>query len=180
MFTNQEPEFLISRSPLLESLTLITSEDHPSYLKINAPNLQYLELEGSFEVLSFENTPVLATASIYTDRVPTNLQRGETCIFTSVLDGLHNVEELEVNSPFLMVVASGDVPNRVSNTFNHLKKLSLPIDFIDPEDILAALSLFRSSLNLQNLKIWSCTIGDASGTEPVATIGMHKHTWIAH
>ncbi|XP_077215647.1 F-box/FBD/LRR-repeat protein At1g13570-like [Tasmannia lanceolata] len=167
-FTNQEPEFLISRSSLLESLTLITSEDHPSYLKINGPNLQYLELEGSFKVLSFENTPVLATASIYTDRVPTNLQRGETCIFTSVLDGLHNVEELEVNSPFLMVVASGDVPNRVSNTFNHLKKLSLPIDFIDPEDILAVLSLFRSSLNLQNLKIWSCTIGDASGTEPVA------------
>ncbi|XP_077217146.1 F-box/FBD/LRR-repeat protein At1g13570-like [Tasmannia lanceolata] len=167
-------QFLISRSPLLESLTLITSIEHPNHLKINAPNLQYLYLEGSFEGLSFENTPVLATAIFYPDILARHLQADETCHFTRVLDGLHHVEKLVLNRPFLMVLASDNVPKIVSSTFEHLKKLSLCMSFVNKGEILASLCLFRGSHNLQKLKIWACSIGDASSVEPVANY------WNAH
>ncbi|XP_077216157.1 F-box/FBD/LRR-repeat protein At1g13570-like [Tasmannia lanceolata] len=168
IISDYELQFLISRSPLLESLTLITSIEHPNHLKINAPNLQYLYLEGSFEGLSFENTPVLATAKFYPDMLPRHLQADESCHFTRVIDGLHHVEKLEVNRAFLMVLAGDNVPKIVSSTFDHLKKLSLGMSFVNPEEILASLCLFRGSHNLQKLKIWTKSIGDVISDEPVA------------
>ncbi|XP_077215646.1 F-box/FBD/LRR-repeat protein At1g13570-like [Tasmannia lanceolata] len=151
IFPNEELEFLISKSPLIESFTL-GSLVHPNRLKINAPNLRYLYLFGLFEVLSFESTLILASAFIYIyPRVDfsIHLEPGASCIFTKVLKCLCNVEKLDMKYHFLKVLASGGVPKRPSSTFNHLKNLSLNINFENPKQILAAISMLRTSYNLQ-------------------------------
>ncbi|XP_077226237.1 F-box/FBD/LRR-repeat protein At1g13570-like [Tasmannia lanceolata] len=148
-FDNDELDFLISNCPLLESLTFIDYSE--TRLKINAPNLQYLYVEGLFDVFSFENTPVLASASIQFG--PPLHQPVETCSFTKLLSCLRNVKKLVLSNDFLRVFTSGDVPHRVPYTFCHLKELSLDINFDDPKQILAAFCLLRSSHNVQELRI---------------------------
>ncbi|KAK9927744.1 hypothetical protein M0R45_024913 [Rubus argutus] len=59
-------EDLILCSPLLESLTL-KRWDGFTHLKINAPNLQFLDIEGVFEDVSLENTSNLADVTIFLD-----------------------------------------------------------------------------------------------------------------
>ncbi|XP_077233350.1 F-box/FBD/LRR-repeat protein At1g13570-like [Tasmannia lanceolata] len=140
IFSNDELEFLISNSPLLESLTFM-DVNHSNRLKINAPNLQYLKVRGQFNVFSFENTPVLASASIFLvsgDEFSLNLEPVETCSFTKLLSCLRNIEKPVLGSDFLKVFASGDVPHRVPYTFDHLKELYLDINLEDPNQILAA------------------------------------------
>ncbi|XP_077225006.1 F-box/FBD/LRR-repeat protein At1g13570-like [Tasmannia lanceolata] len=56
VISNDEFQCLISKSPLLESLTYL-GYDY-TCPKINIPNLRYLFLYGSVEALCFENTPI--------------------------------------------------------------------------------------------------------------------------
>ncbi|XP_077226137.1 F-box/FBD/LRR-repeat protein At1g13570-like isoform X2 [Tasmannia lanceolata] len=151
-FPNVELEILISKSPLLERLTYI-DVSHPCRLKINAPNLQYLFIISYLDAFSFENTPVLASAFIYLFPTKNFDIHLETCSLTNVLSCLPNIKKLLVDMHFLKVLGSGDVPDRVPNTFDHLKELSLNIDFQDPRQMLAVFCLFSNSHNLQTLNI---------------------------
>ncbi|KAJ6939999.1 hypothetical protein NC651_006226 [Populus alba x Populus x berolinensis] len=56
-------EKLISSCAMLERLTLINFDGF-THLNINAPNLQFFDVEGVFDDVSFENTFVLALVSI--------------------------------------------------------------------------------------------------------------------
>ncbi|XP_077234050.1 F-box/FBD/LRR-repeat protein At1g13570-like isoform X2 [Tasmannia lanceolata] len=150
-FSNDGLEFLISNSPLLESLTFLDNY-LSNHLKINAPKLQYLHLGARFNVFSLENTPLLASASIFST-FSNQFKPVETCSFTKLLSCLRNVKKLELGNNFLKVFASADVPHRVPYTFDHLKELFLDIIFEDPKQILAAFCLLRSSHNLQKLLI---------------------------
>ncbi|XP_077233346.1 uncharacterized protein LOC143875620 [Tasmannia lanceolata] len=163
IFSNDELEFLISNSPLLESLTFLDCFQS-NRLKINAPNLQHLHVEGRFNAFSFENTPILATAIVCLVSED-EFTPVETCSFTKLLSCLCNITKLDLGDDFLKVFASGDIPDSVPNTFDHLKELSLDINFKDPKQILTALCLLRSSLNLQVL--WIQTPKGVSGTAPI-------------
>ncbi|XP_077228556.1 F-box/FBD/LRR-repeat protein At1g13570-like [Tasmannia lanceolata] len=153
---NDEFECLTSNFPLLESLTCIYYNVRLPRIKINSPNLQYLYLMGIFYSLCLENIPVLASANIsacLVEEFTKHLGQGEICSFPKVLHSLHNVEKLELHLRFLQIFALGDVSETVPTTFKHLKNLSLHINFGNPNEILAALCVLRSSDHLQQLEI---------------------------
>lgn len=52
---------LISNCPLLERLTL---KGHGSYLKVDAPNLRYLDVRGAFRDIWIESSPLLVDVSV--------------------------------------------------------------------------------------------------------------------
>ncbi|XP_077223820.1 F-box/FBD/LRR-repeat protein At1g13570-like [Tasmannia lanceolata] len=135
VISSDELQCLISKSPLLESLTYLDYGYEHTCPKINIPDLRYLYLGGSFEVICFENTPV------------------EELGMHKVLCCLRNVEVLRMHNQFLKFLAVADVPEMVPNTFGHLKKLSLDVDFENGKEILAILCFFRSSHRLQKLEI---------------------------
>ncbi|RWR79743.1 F-box/FBD/LRR-repeat protein isoform X1 [Cinnamomum micranthum f. kanehirae] len=89
---------LISNCPLLERLTL---KGHGSYLKVDAPNLRYLDVRGAFRDIWIES----------------------------------------------------NIPKKLSTTYDHLRYLHIKVDFANLKDILATLCLWRSSPNLNELKI---------------------------
>ncbi|XP_077225007.1 F-box/FBD/LRR-repeat protein At1g13570-like [Tasmannia lanceolata] len=133
VISSDELQCLISKSPFLESLTYI--EDNDPCPKINIPKLRYLYLGGAFELLCVENTPV------------------EELGMHKILSCLRNVEVLRMHNQFLQDLAVGDVPEMVPNTFEHLKRLSLRIDFKNGKEISAILCLLRSSHLLKELEI---------------------------
>ncbi|XP_077223909.1 F-box/FBD/LRR-repeat protein At1g13570-like [Tasmannia lanceolata] len=138
VISSDELQCLISKSPLLESLTYLDYGYEHTCPKINIPDLRYLYLGGSFEVICIENTPV------------------EELGMHKVLCCLRNVEVLRMHNQFLKFLAVGDVPEMVPNTFGHLKNLSLDVDFENGKEILAILCLFRSSRRLEELEIRAC------------------------
>ncbi|KAH1265084.1 F-box/FBD/LRR-repeat protein [Glycine max] len=88
-------ESLISRCPLLESLSLSYFDNLA--LTICAPNLKYLYLEGEFKDICLEDTPLLVeiTIAMYmTDDIAEHFEQISNCNFVKFLGGVPNLEKL--------------------------------------------------------------------------------------
>lgn len=148
-------EHLISSCPTLERLTLMNFDGF-SLLNIHAPNLQFFDIGGVFDDVSFENTSSLAIVSIglYVNiGYDQNLTLGNTGNLIKFFAHLPSIQRLEVQSYFLKYLAVGKIPGRLPIPCIELNYLSIRINFNDMEESLAALCLLRSSPNLQELEI---------------------------
>lgn len=102
-------ENLIGCSPLLERLTLRHC-DRVTDLKIDAPNLKYIDIFGIFDVVSLENTLNITDASIgvtiFTESVnqrwvPESWVPSSSSNLLKILDHLPHIRRLEIKSHFL-------------------------------------------------------------------------------
>lgn len=153
VFSNDGLESLISNCPLLNKLKL-RYIDGCTHLKLCAPSLVDISVEGAFENLCFEKTPVLVKASIKllgNDEYQ-SFAHGSVCKLINILGYLPSIRRLDLLDHTLQIWAAGDVPIRLPTTCQ-LKHLSIDINFEDMQAMLAALCIFRSSTVLQKLDI---------------------------
>ncbi|KAL6175124.1 hypothetical protein ACLB2K_051767 [Fragaria x ananassa] len=127
-------EEVISHCPQLEKISLCNLRGMEN-LKIDAPNVQFLELRDGFDDVVLENTIDLVDVSI-------NRKRGSTDSST-LLKFFWN----------LILCANGSLPEKLPDPILALKFLSISIRLNNLEDISTAMCLLRSSPALQELEI---------------------------
>ncbi|KAL5071977.1 hypothetical protein RYX36_022864 [Vicia faba] len=148
-------ENMISSCPLLERLTLMNFDGF-THLNIHAPNLQFFDIGGKFEDITFKNTSQLSVVSIglYVNFESNQSRvRGCSSYLVEFLTRLPHIQKLEIQSYFLKYLALGIVPAKLPAPCTDLSFLSLRINFNDSKEISAALCLLRSSPNLRELEI---------------------------
>ncbi|KDP38453.1 hypothetical protein JCGZ_04378 [Jatropha curcas] len=148
-------ENLILSCPLLERLTLMNFDGF-THLNINAPNLQFFDVGGVYDDVSFENTSHLTLVSIglYVNvKNDRNVVHGNSSKLLRFFANLPHIQRLEVQSYFLKYLSIGNVPGRLPKPCIDLNYLSIRINFNDIEENSAALCLLRSSPNLQELEM---------------------------
>ncbi|XP_024164569.1 F-box/FBD/LRR-repeat protein At1g13570-like [Rosa chinensis] len=138
-------EHLIVCSPLLERLTLRDC-DGVSQLKIDAPNLQFLDVVGSFGDVSIVNMLNVVDVSICFNESGIPCSSGSLIKF---FDDLPRLQRLQINWHFLKYLAGDALLKKLPKPCLHLKFLC----FNDLEDISTALCLIRSSPALEKLEI---------------------------
>ncbi|XP_038715721.1 F-box/FBD/LRR-repeat protein At1g13570-like isoform X2 [Tripterygium wilfordii] len=146
-------ENLISSCPLLEKLTLMNFDGF-THLKIDAPNLQFFDIGGVFEYISFESTFQLSLVSVglYANKNARNVSL-EAIKWHSFFTDLPHVRRLEIQCFFLKYLADGGAPRMLPKPCLDLNYLSLRINFNDREENSAALCILRSSPNLLELEL---------------------------
>ncbi|XP_058081852.1 F-box/FBD/LRR-repeat protein At1g13570-like [Magnolia sinica] len=134
---DDELEQLISKCPLLETLTLDCIVGAFRF-KINAPNLRYLCF--TIEVQS----------SAYEDEY---FHEGGICNLIKVFGSLRHIEKLILQYEALQFFSMGDIPDVLPASFLHLKNLSMAVSYMDSKEVFATLYILRSSPNLEKLEI---------------------------
>ncbi|KAL5179533.1 F-box/FBD/LRR-repeat protein [Glycine soja] len=148
-------ESLISRCPLLESLSLSYFDNLA--LTICAPNLKYLYLEGEFKDICLEDTPLLVeiTIAMYmTDDIAEHFEQISNCNFVKFLGGVPNLEKLVGLIYFTKYLSIGIDFVHPPMMYNNLETIELyQVNFEDMVEILVILRLITSSPNLKELQI---------------------------
>ncbi|KAL6175126.1 hypothetical protein ACLB2K_051769 [Fragaria x ananassa] len=162
-------EKLIGYCPLLERLTLIDLNGI-THLKIDAPNLKFLEVHDTFEDVKVDNTLNLVDLSI---------DFGEASSHSSNLlkyfVQLPLMERLTIKG-FLSKCAIGALAEELPKPYQCLKFLSIGIHLNNLEEIIAALCFLRSSPALQELKISVHQEGEATAGEATNWLN-ENHNW---
>ncbi|KAG5051623.1 hypothetical protein AAZX31_02G120300 [Glycine max] len=148
-------ESLISRCPLLESLSLAYFDNLA--LTICAPNLKYLYLEGEFKDICLEDTPLLVEISIamyMTDDIAEHFEQSSNCNFVKFLGGVPNLEKLVGLIYFTKYLSIGIDSVHPPMMYHNLESIELyQVNFEDMVEILVILRLITSSPNLKELQI---------------------------
>ncbi|XP_038703923.1 F-box/FBD/LRR-repeat protein At1g13570-like [Tripterygium wilfordii] len=146
-------ENLISSCPLLEKLTLMNFDGF-THLKIDSPNLQFFDIGGVFEYISFENTFQLTLVSVglYANRSDGDMFL-EAIKWHRFFTNLPHVRRLEIQCHFLKYLATGGAPRMLPKPCSDLNYLSMRINFNDWEENSAALCILSSSPNLLELEL---------------------------
>ncbi|XP_024989650.1 F-box/FBD/LRR-repeat protein At1g13570 isoform X2 [Cynara cardunculus var. scolymus] len=148
-------ENLISRCPLLESLTL--SYFDSLELTIRAPNLKYLILEGEFKDICLENTPMLIAISVamyMTDDIAEHFGQSSSCNFDKFLGGVPSLQRLIGHIYFTKYMSIGNTLGKTQMTYQQLKVIELyQVSFEDMKEIMVVLRLILNAPNLQELQI---------------------------
>ncbi|XP_008236272.1 PREDICTED: F-box/FBD/LRR-repeat protein At1g13570-like isoform X1 [Prunus mume] len=144
---------LIACCPLLERLTL--REFNFTHLKIDAPNLKFLDVEGDFEDVIFQNTLNLADVCICTD---TSVGQRWACdsthsMLVKFLVHLPHIQRLKIQGFFLQILALGALSAELPKPCLYLNFLSISVNFNDLREILTALCLLRSTPAVRELEI---------------------------
>ncbi|XP_043695739.1 F-box/FBD/LRR-repeat protein At1g13570-like isoform X3 [Telopea speciosissima] len=143
---------LVSSCPELQRLTLIDI-DGPTHIELSNPQLKYLCVSGKFIHICLIDLKLLVDAH-FTATTESSPDQPKTCNFSNSLGSLLGIQELYFGRYFLKSLAVSDVTRRLPYTFDHLKKISFPINTEDMKEILVAICLLNSSPNLHELKIW--------------------------
>ncbi|KAJ4813315.1 F-box family protein [Rhynchospora pubera] len=150
-------EKFVSGCPFLESLTLIGVNKYDSLI-IRSPNLKQLILVERFSDLLLE-TPNLTSATIFgygllphgfKDFSPAN--DGCKSNILRAIGALSSIEELDIDSEFCEYLGSGPIPEKLPETFHHLKKISIRIDGRS-KVVDTALCILRNVPNLKTLRL---------------------------
>ncbi|XP_047182523.1 F-box/FBD/LRR-repeat protein At1g13570-like [Vigna umbellata] len=148
-------ESLISRCPLLESLSLSYFDNLA--LTISAPNLKYLYLEGEFKDICLEDTPLLVEISIamyMTDDIAEHFEQSSNCNFLKFLGGVPNLEKLVGLIYFTKYLSIGIDSVHLPIMYHNLETIELyQVNFEDTKEILVILRMITSSPNLKELHI---------------------------
>ncbi|XP_058115021.1 F-box/FBD/LRR-repeat protein At1g13570-like [Magnolia sinica] len=153
-------EDFISKFPLLEALTL-RNFDGLTCLNIQGPQLLYLDIVGKLKYLHFKNIPLVATALINMMSV-NDYEKGKDSNLINVVGCLHGVKRLALEGFLLQFLAAGNVPERLPTMYNHLKNLTLKINFENLDQLSVVLCLCRSSPNLYEINAKVHSIDAAS------------------
>ncbi|RDY10607.1 F-box/FBD/LRR-repeat protein, partial [Mucuna pruriens] len=147
-------ESLISRCPLLESLSVTYSDNLD--LTIRAPNLKYLNLEGEFKDICLD-TPLLIEISFamyMTDDIAEHFEQSSNCNFVEFLGSVPNLEKLVGLIYFTKYLSIGIDSVRLPIMYNNLENIELyQVNFEDTKEILVIIRLITSSPNLKQLLI---------------------------
>ncbi|CAL8176953.1 unnamed protein product [Prunus armeniaca] len=142
---------LIACCPLLERLTLL---DFPfPILKIDAPNLQFIYVQGDFEDVIFENTSNLVDVCIDSE-VGRRWVSDRSSNLVKFLVHLPHIQKLDIVGFSLEILAVGALSAKLPKPCPYLKFLSIWVNFNDPVQILTVLRLMRSSPAVQQLEIF--------------------------
>ncbi|KAJ6344584.1 hypothetical protein OIU76_006160 [Salix suchowensis] len=148
-------ENLISRCALLERLTLMNFDGF-THLKINAPNLQFFDVGGVFDDVSFENTLLLTqvTIALY-EKVKNdqNMSRRSSCKLLSFFVNLPRIRRLKIHNYFLKNLALSKIPSTLPKSWVDLNYISIHINFNDFEENAVAFCLLKSCPNLQEIEM---------------------------
>ncbi|XP_010258397.1 PREDICTED: F-box/FBD/LRR-repeat protein At1g13570-like [Nelumbo nucifera] len=150
---NETVRDFISSCPLLEELVLANVEGL-DFLQIQAPNLKFLHVDGGFQEIVIQDTPLLRNAVFVfqiSDEIADFLDKSGTCNLTKTLNGLVGLESLKIE--IMQFFSYGDIPDRLPTTYNDMRNLELSCSFEDEYDISCALCLIRSSPNLRRLRV---------------------------
>ncbi|KAF8407745.1 hypothetical protein HHK36_006880 [Tetracentron sinense] len=155
ILSDEELETLISNCIALERLRLIELEGC-TRIKIRGLNLQHFYFSGEFDHICFIDAPQLSFVSINLHTsIFEDVEQGESCNLIKVLGPLTGLEKLAIEYFCLQFLAVGNLPVRLPVTYDHLKSISLEIDFEDLNETLVMLCLLQSSPNLHELEIMS-------------------------
>lgn len=148
-------ENLIANCPLLERLTLMNFDGF-GHLKIHAPNLQFFDIGGVYEDVTFEDTSLLSIISIglYVNvHHEISATQRSTSNLVKFFIHLPRIRRLEVQGYFLKHLAVGNMPGKLPVACLELSYLSMRINFNDIKEWKAALCILRSSPNLVELEM---------------------------
>lgn len=168
-------ENLISSCSLLERLTLMNFDGF-AHLKICAPKLQFFDVGGVFDEVSFEKTSVLAIVSIGLYTYDEYHTYGNSCNLVKFLSNLPHIQKLEVQSYFLKYLAVGHVPRRLPTTFTALQYISIRINLNHLEECRTALCLLRSAPNLYDLEMLARP-EDQDGVTTIEDLWENENRW---
>ncbi|AES58928.2 F-box/RNI/FBD-like domain protein [Medicago truncatula] len=159
-FTMSQDAFenLLFGCPLLEKLIFDEFEGFTK-ININAPNLKSLGISGKFEDISFINTFKLTCVAV---DLSLYLNSESSSNLLDFFTQLHHVYELYVSGYFSKYLAAGVVPLKLPTPCINLMSLWLSINFNELKEISTALSVFRSSPNLKELKIFAGKLSESS------------------
>ncbi|KAH0466172.1 hypothetical protein IEQ34_006275 [Dendrobium chrysotoxum] len=157
---------LISKCPLLRKLVFIDFYWR-CHLKLNAPRLQELIVEGVFSNIYLQHTPDLASLSLrlkedqeFEDE---HTESEEECDFNKCLTNILKIEKLELQKHFLDFMTRGHAFVQFP-IYNCLKKVFLSwFSFVDLKHVMLLQSLLRNTPVLNELEI------EADSDESIAT-----------
>ncbi|KAK9926521.1 hypothetical protein M0R45_023748 [Rubus argutus] len=138
-------EEMIFCCPRLESI-IICHLLGATHLKIDAPNLRFLKVEGGLEDVQLESARNLVDVSIDRKRGSTNSSKLLRFFFK-----LPRIERLTLGDSFLEC-AIDSLPEKLAKPCLCLNFLSISIRLNNLEEILTAMCLLRSAPALQELK----------------------------
>ncbi|KAL6270668.1 hypothetical protein ACE6H2_027579 [Prunus campanulata] len=169
---------LIACCPLLERLALEKLDF--ACLKIDAPNLQLLDVVRGCQDVIFENTLNLADVRIYTDA---NDDQRRVCDRSGsnlgkFLVHLPRIQRLKIEGYFLQILAAGALSFKLPEPCLHLNFLYITVNFCDPVEILTALYLLRSSPAVQELEISLYGLGKGEGEAALSEVNSLYGNWI--
>ncbi|KAF8407756.1 hypothetical protein HHK36_006892 [Tetracentron sinense] len=145
-------ESMLSICTVLEILRLIQLNGC-SCIKICCQNLQHFYFDGKYAEICFINAPHLSFVfiSLRTKVADKHVGQGEISNFVRVLGSLTCLEKLVVRGYFMEFFAMGNLSKRLPFTYDHLRSISLLINFKDMNQTLVMLCLLQSSPNLREL-----------------------------
>lgn len=158
-------ETIIPNAPLLKELKLCGCSGL-DYFKVNAPNLEnlWIEANGEFKAIYFQNVPNLTCVSVELDEIVRNSNFHKAYTLASYLDSLPKVEKHSYNGKFLQYLATIHFPMKFPTMVDSLKALHLrEMDFTNFDEVSCVLYLLKYFPNIEELDIRvSCAKGDES------------------
>uniref|UniRef100_A0ACD5TI36 Uncharacterized protein n=1 Tax=Avena sativa TaxID=4498 RepID=A0ACD5TI36_AVESA len=167
--TDSDIQNLICFCPVLIDLRLSLFEGI-SCLIIQAPNLEYLDVDGAFEDIHLD-APNLEEATISLDKdeeyqsVP--VVHDEKSFLNQSLGSLNDIKTLNIGGYFLTYLSKGRVPTKLPAVLDRLEYIRLTICFWDPREVLTACSLFQNAPNLKKVVMLSHPLTE--DFEPITT-----------
>ncbi|XP_011626016.2 uncharacterized protein LOC18441286 [Amborella trichopoda] len=140
-------ESLVSGSGRLEKLVLFNC-DGLSHLKIHASSLSFLFVQAKFSAINLSKSSNLKAFVVVLHK-----RDNAFASMTNVLEGLLGLEVLFFYDSFMQYFFRGDVPERLSTTYNYLRFLVLVLNTNKIMEVKGFVCLLRSFPNLEYLTI---------------------------
>ncbi|KAM0879977.1 hypothetical protein ACQ4PT_033857 [Festuca glaucescens] len=149
---------ILSHLTVQEGVRASTLSSTWSCLNIQAPKLEYLDVDGAFEDIHLD-APNLEEASISLEKyeayqsVP--VAHDAKSYLNQSLGSLTDVKTLKIYGYFLTYLSKGCILTKLPAVLDRLENIHLTICFWDPREVLVACSLFHNAPILKVLELRS-------------------------